>query len=183
MKKSVLMGAIASVGVLFSMNFVSAAWRFSDMLDTWANMDIFSYVLPFLLIFAMVFGILNKSNIFGAEAKGVNVIIALALGLLSLVGGYVPEFFQTMIPNLAVGLSVLLAAIILMGLFMSGGNEKFINWGLILIGIIIFIFVMYSSFSDSYNSIGNLWDQYGSALVTLLVLIGIVAMIVFWGKK
>lgn len=178
------MSAVASIGILLSLNFVSAAWRFSDMLDSWARMDIFAYVLPFLLIFAMVFGILNKSNIFGADAKGVNVIIALALGLLSLVGGFVPDFFQTMIPNLAVGLSILLAAIILMGLFMADtANAKYINVGLILVGVIIFIFVMYSSFSDSYNSLGNLWDQYGSALVTLLILIGIVAMIVFWGKQ
>lgn len=177
------MSIIASTGILFSMNFVSAAWSFSDMLNTWANMDIFTYVLPFLLVFAMVFGILNKSKIFGEEAKGVNVIIALALGLLSLVGGYVPDFFQIMIPNLAVGLSVLLAVIILLGLFMKGDNEKYINWGLILVGILVFIFVMYDSFSGSYNSVGNLWSQYGSALVTLLVLIGIVALVVFWGKK
>ena len=177
------MSVIASAGILFSMNFVSAAWRFSDMLTSWANADVFTYVLPFLVVFAMVFGILNKSAIFGAEAKGVNVILALALGLLSLVGGYVPQFFQTMIPNLAVGLSVLLAAIILMGLFMSGGNEKYINYGLIFVGVLIFIFVMYSSFSGSYNSVGSLWDQYGSGLVSLLVLIGIVAMIIFWGKK
>ncbi len=185
MKKGLVFSSIASLGVLFSMNLVSAVWRFGDVLNSWADKDIFTYVLPFLLIFAVVYGILNKSNIFGADAKGVNVIIALALGLLSLVGNYVPEFFQTMIPKLAIGISILLAAIILVGLWIgtSGKGGEWINTGLIIVGAIIFIFVIYSSFSNNYTTIGNVWDNYGNAFVTLLILAAIIALVVFWGKS
>jgi hypothetical protein len=54
MKKGVVFGSLASLMALFSLNFISAAWSFSDMLNTWAQMDIFTYVLPFLLIFVFV---------------------------------------------------------------------------------------------------------------------------------
>lgn len=176
------MSILSSIGILFSLNFVSAAWRFSDVLNTWAEMDVFTYVLPFLLIFAVIYGILSKSNMFGAEAKGVNVIIALALGLLSLVGGYVPEFFQRIAPNLAIGISILLAAIVLLGLFMDGTQKPKIVNGLIGLAVLIFIFVAYSSFSYNYLGFGNLWYEYGNALVTLLIIAGIIAAVIFWGK-
>lgn len=183
MKKGLVLGSLTSLVTLLNLNFVSAAWKFSDVLNIWGDMDVFTYVLPFLLIFAVVYGILNKSNIFGANAKGVNIIIALALGLLSLVGGYVPEFFQQLAPNLGIGISVLLAAVILVGLFLGDQtNAKYINYGLITVAVIIFIFVIYSSFSQNYYSMGNVWFEYGSGFVTLLIIIAIIALIVFWGK-
>ena len=165
---------------LFSISSVSAAWTFTSMLNQWESMGIFQYAIPFLLIFALVFGILSKSAIFGAENKGAVVIISLAIGLLSLVGDYVPNFFKIIMPNLAVGLSVLLCGIILVGLLWK--EDKMSNWLPFVIfglGAIIFIYVVYSSFSGT-NSWGGsyIWDQYGSALVTILILAGIIWAVV-----
>ena len=180
-----MLGILGSFVVFASLNFVSAAFSVGNILNDWAQADVFTYVLPFLLVFALVYGILIKSNVFG-DNKGAIVIISLALGLLSLVGDYVPRFFQTIAPNLAIGLSVLLAAIIFLGLFMGGsdtGLNKTITWTLVIIGFIAFLFVIGNSFQDYTSVGGNLWDQYGPALLTLLILIGLISMIIFWGHK
>ena len=133
-----------------------------------------------LLVFALVYGILSKIAIFG-DNQGVNAIIALALGLLSLSGGYASRFFATIAPNLAIALSVLLCAIILLGLWIQ---EKAIKWTVIGVGIIAFVAVVVSSFSDKGLTVtGGLWDEYGPALVTLLIIGGIIATIVWWPKS
>ena len=75
----------------------------------------------FLLIFAVVYGILSTMNIFskGDKNKGVNAVIAIAVGLLALQWDYVPEFFSVIFPYAGIGISILLVALILMGLFLS----------------------------------------------------------------
>ena len=87
-----------------------------NILSQWEAMGFFSYVLPFLLIFAMVFGILIQLRLF-RDNKTINAIIALAVGLMALQFSFVPRFFSEIFPRLGVGLVVILIIIILTGLF------------------------------------------------------------------
>ena len=82
------------------------ATSIQEVLQLWANLGFFDYVLPFLLIFAIVFGVLNAIKIFGKENKGINAIIAVAVGLLSLQWGFVPQFFSEVFPRTGVALAV-----------------------------------------------------------------------------
>ena len=183
MKKGVMLSSLFSgLFLIGSVNLVSAAFSLVDVLNQWNNAGVFSYALPFLLVFALIYGILNKSGIMGSDAKGVNVIIALALGLLSLFSPF-PEFITRMAPNLAIGISVLLGAIILLGLFMANTETaKFVTPALLIVGVIAFLAMTYSSFQGDWSGY-NLWDQYGPALITALILIGlIVAVVKFSGS-
>ena len=72
-------------------------YSIADVLNRWADRGVFAYVLPFLMIFALVYGILVKTQILG-ENKGVHVTIALAIGLISLQFDYVSNFFSTIFP-------------------------------------------------------------------------------------
>ena len=82
------------------------------VLQQLADMDIFFYVLPFLLIFALVFGILEKANILGSRGgpgggkdnRNINAVIALAVGLLSIQFDQVPIFFSVIFPKLGIAL-------------------------------------------------------------------------------
>ena len=51
-----------------------------DMLSQWEQAGFFSYLLPFLLLFALIFGILNQIHLF-RENKSINGIIALVVSL------------------------------------------------------------------------------------------------------
>ncbi len=184
MEKRWVFGALASLVLLGSLSFVSAAFNFTDMLNMWATAGVFKYVLPFLLVFALVFGILSKGGILG-DNKGVHAILAATLGLLSLVGDYFPNFLEKFAPNLATGVSILLAAIILLGLFYKPeGDEKNIIWVLFAIGAIAFILIVTNTFSDSYGLTGlNIWQDYGPAIITLVILGVAIWAIVSWSKS
>lgn len=52
----------------------------SDLVQVGQGLGIFQFYLPFIIMFAILYGILNKSKIFGDEqqAKSINLIISLA---------------------------------------------------------------------------------------------------------
>jgi hypothetical protein len=166
---------------LLAINFVSAApVTVQGVLNSWANAGIFMYVLPFLLVFALVFGILSKTAILG-ENKAVHAIIAAALGLMSLVGDYFPKFLEKFSPNIAVAISVLLGVIILLGLFYDPEGKKGYKWvmGIFVgVGILAFLLVISDTFSGNSGIGYNIWDNYGPALITLLILAGIIIGII-----
>ena len=94
------------------------AFTIADILNQWQTAGVFDYILPFLLIFSVVFGILASTNILGKQ-KGVNVIVSLVVGLLALRLGFVQLFFAQIFPRLGVGIGVILALLILAVLFVN----------------------------------------------------------------
>ena len=60
-----------------------------------------------MLIFALVFGILIKTQIF-KDNKAVNGIIALAVAFMALQFDFVPTFFAQIFPRLGIGLAIIL---------------------------------------------------------------------------
>lgn len=45
------------------------ALSITSVLNNWADMGVFRYVLPFLIIFSIVFAVLQKTGLFGGAAK------------------------------------------------------------------------------------------------------------------
>jgi hypothetical protein len=157
---------------------VLANWGIRAALQDMADNDVFYYVIPFLLIFALVYAILIKSGIFGSENKGPIVVISLCVGALSLVGNVVPDFFQIVFAKAGVGLSLFLVALIFVGLFWSGDDEK-VKWvklAALIFGIIVFLVVMFSSMSTANFAGSWFWNEYGSPIVVLLLL-----GLIIWG--
>ena len=137
---------------------------------------VFSYVLPFLLIFALVNGILTRINLFN-ENKAINAIISLVVGLLALQFDFVPRFFAEVFPRLGVGLAIILVILIIVGLFIDPEN-KGIMYTLLGIGGIITVIILVQSglFSDSY--IGYwFYDNWPTIawIVGIVVVIAIIA--------
>lgn len=144
------------------------SWSIESMLNSPQTSEIFTYVLPFLLVFALVYGILVKSALFGN--KSVNVILSLTLGLLSLVGGYFPTFLHSIAPSLAIGLSILLVAIVMLGLFLADTDTKWSKNILITIAIIAFVIIAYSSLNGYGFSGSFLWQDYAPPVIVLVVI-------------
>lgn len=65
-----------------------------DMLSKWEAAGFFSYLLPFLLLFSLVFGILTRVQIF-KDNKMINGFIALAVALMALQFDFVPAFHSS----------------------------------------------------------------------------------------
>jgi len=113
---------------------------FGELLFYMEQAGFFAYVLPFLLIFTLVFGILTRTQIF-KDNKAINAVIAFVVGLLALQFDFVPIFFSEIFPRLGIGLIVILALLILAGLFFDPKN-KLTNYALLGVGVIVFFIVL-----------------------------------------
>lgn len=150
------------------------------ILASWEQAGVFSYLLPFLLIFALVFGILSKIKVFG-ENRGLNAVIALVVGLLALQFQLVSVFFSDIFPRVGVALSIILALMILAGLFLDP-ESKFTNYLLMGAGIITFLFVLFQTAGD-FGSFSFYWlyANLGDILIGVFVIV-VFAIVVNSGK-
>jgi len=161
-----------------------AMWTITTILNQWADFGIFAYALPFLMIFAMVFGILNKTSLLG-DNKGVQATIALAMGLLALQFDYVTNFYATIFPYAGIGISVLLVALILMGLIYDSGNKGWLDKVWFGIGVVIFLVVLFTSLS-SFSWMGGMGlsvSQAWPAILAGMILLGLMALIIWGGGR
>ena len=156
-------------GVIFLATYGFNGGIFGNLLSQWEQLGVFSYVLPFLLIFALVFGILMRTKIF-EENKGINGIIALSTALMALQFNFVPIFFSDIFPKLGIGISVILAGIILTGLF----TDSNLTWMGIALGGITFLIIMGSSFEFGDSSF---WFWFQQNLATIIIS-GIILIVV-----
>jgi len=161
------------IDVMFLQSFGFVGGNIGALLAQWEQLGVFSYVLPFLLMFALIFGILTKVQIF-KDSKAVNAVIALSVSLMSLQFGFVSIFFSQIFPRLGVGLSIILVGLILLGLF-TDSNQTGIFLG---IGAIVFIIVIWNSFDFGTMPFGFWLSQnWGSALFALIVIIFLIAIV------
>ncbi len=161
------------------------AMGITEVLNQMNEMGVFSYVIPFLIVFAIVFGILQKTKIFGPEdkAKGVNAIIALAVGLMSLMYDVVPIFFANIFPKFGVGLAVFLVLVISLGFFFvksdgsMDGNMKWIGW-VIGLGVAIWALSESGSLFGGGGNVGFWLQEYLPMIIVIgLIIWGIIAVV------
>ncbi len=160
---------LASIGA-----FPSGA--LGDLLSKWEQAGFFSYLLPFLLIFALVFGILTRTKIF-KDNKVVNGIIALAVALMALQFSFVPAFFSEIFPRLGVGLAIILGVMIVVGLFMDP-DSKLVNYFLLGIGVITIGAVLIQSAGAAGWQSGQWWQDNWQLIVGAIFLFILVAVII-----
>jgi len=158
----------------------------TDVLNIWNEMGVFSYVIPFLLIFAVVFAILKKTKMFGDENNGILAIIAVSLGLLSLQLDAVPEFFAVVFPRFGIGLSLFLVVLIFLGFFFPEDKKKWsgkVSWIGWVVGIGVAIWAL-SSWGE-WTGVGGFGGWFSENVWAIIVLGAIVAVITYvvYSKK
>ena len=87
-------------------------YSIQEVLFQLESIGVFEFLLPFLLIFAAVYGVLISLGIFG-KRPGINVIIAFAIGLLAIRFPLFTQFYQELFPRLGIGITILLMLLIL----------------------------------------------------------------------
>ncbi len=150
-----------------------------SVLTQWQTGGVFEFLLPFLLVFAVVFGILTTTHILGKN-RAIHVIIAFVIGLMAIgysntMGFSLGQFMQTLFPRLGVGISIIVAILILVGLFIPDDNIKYWMWGLSAIGFVIAIIIVaqtfdalsFFSFSSASDFVG--WIVGGVLLIGLII--------------
>jgi len=76
-------------------------------------------ILPFLLVFTLVFAILEKTKILGDERRQIDAIVALVIGLMFVAFDGPNNIIVNMVPIFGIALVVLLIFMVLLGFLYS----------------------------------------------------------------
>jgi hypothetical protein len=137
------------------------------------------YILPFLLVFTLIFAILEKTKILGEDKRQINAIISLVMGLIVIIFPYPTGIIVKLVPFLAVAVVIILVFMILWG-FVAGGKEGLtINKGLkitfgIIIGIAVIVAVAWAT--GAWEVISGVFT--GGASNTILLNLFFIAIVV-----
>lgn len=124
------------------------AFDFMSILAQWEDMGVFNVLLPFLLVFAITFAILEKVKIFGADKRNINGIIAAILGILVARNQYVVGIINRFLPNISLFMVIILMFLLLLGIF--GGAYTGWQGGMLTIAAIVSLFFVIWSLSSDF---------------------------------
>ena len=155
-----------------------SAYTITDLLNYLNNQGVFSYVIPFLLIFAIIFAILEKSKILG-DNKTIMSLVATAVGLLALQQDQVPVFFAVIFPRFGIGLSIFLVLLIMLGFFYKDISKAKVAW----IGWVVGIGVALWSLSSWDAWSGDFGGWFSDYIYAIIILGAIVAIIIVTAKS
>lgn len=146
-------------------------------------------LIPFLLVFVLVFAVLQKTKVLGDKKNQIDALVALALALILIVTPKANEFIINITPWLAVGLVVILIYLLLFG-FVGSDLEKGIKlekWmkptfaGLAAVFVVVLVLI----YSGTWDKIFSGTSSTSSWLPNLIFLIVIIAAmaVALGGKK
>lgn len=149
------------------------------LLTDWENLGFFHVALPFLLIFTLIFAILQKTKILGPSSKNLNAIVALIIAALAIRNQEIIFLLQRFLPNVSMFVVIILMFLLLVGILGGGEFTGFTGGWLLAAAIISFIFVGWALTADAFFAPVWLQDLFFLQDISTLALIGIFAFVVW----
>ena len=168
---------------------MAASGQLQNMLYRLDNMGLTDILLPFLLIFVIIFAILQKTKVLGEERKNLNIIVALVVGLLVVIphatGRFPPNADPVIIINDALPqLSIVLVAVIFLLVLIGAFGQDYVFLGVAMPGwitafslvVIIIIFGGAAGWWSGQfgNNLENIFGTEAIAVAIMLLVFGIV---------
>ncbi|MEM4244736.1 MAG: hypothetical protein QW404_00160 [Candidatus Nanoarchaeia archaeon] len=114
---------------------------FEGIISDLESAGFYEVVLPFFLIFTIIFGILEKTNIFGKDSHKFNIVIALVAGFLMVRSTTLVSLMNRFLPNVSMFVLVIVAFLIVLGIFgiqsdKWGGGLLFVFFIIAIVGVV-----------------------------------------------
>jgi|SRR3989344_2983874 len=167
----------------------------ANTIEFFHKFGMFDIVLPFLLVFTIVFAILEKTRVLGEEKgeprRNLNSMVAFVIGLIFISIIRLVEVINQALPEVALVLIISVSLLMLVGLFWGTSEVKLeVGWQKGLVFIIAF-FVVLGIF---FNAIGWLdkivdyaemnWNETViPTLIFFVIIIGAIFYVVGGNKK
>ncbi|MBI2671491.1 hypothetical protein HYX16_01015 [Candidatus Woesearchaeota archaeon] len=117
-----------------------------DIFGSFESFGVFDIALPFILIFTVIFAVLQKIKLFGGK-KNIDIIVAVVLAFLSVRSVFLVGLLNRFLPNTAIFLIIILMFLLMLGTF-GGQFEGFKGYMIPIASIISLIFVVLALSGD-----------------------------------
>lgn len=148
-------------------------------------------ILPFILIFTLIFAILQKSKILGDGKRQIDAIVSFAIALIVISFGNAVGIITSLIPLLAVSVVVILVFLIMFAMLFQG-DDKFrlhvgVKWVIgIMIAIVVITSVLISTGAWDYVYFELFLGGASGVILTNIIFIVMIAAavaVVVWPSK
>jgi len=171
-----------------------------NAIDFMRTFGVFDVLLPFLLVFAVVFGILEKTKILGEEKigketypkKNLDAIVAFVMALLVVAATKLVGIINEALPKITLLIIVTLSFLLTIGIFMKPGNTLYDKlegkWLSYLMGAmfvsVILIFLGTIPANEDQSWLGFVYDYVlefwsGTFFATIILLAVVVGAIMY----
>src|SRR3989338_5142792 len=167
------------------------ATPFREILEFFDNVGVFDVVLPFLLVFTIVFALLERTKVFGVEEiegkkytkKNLNSVAAFVIAFLVIASSRLVEIITAVSSQFVVVLFGIVLFLLLAGsFFKEEPHGVFLEGGWKTIFIVIVFFFFFFIFLDALNlldvTFGFLSGTNKGELVGSVILMGLVVVFI-----
>ncbi|MFA6088568.1 MAG: hypothetical protein WC755_01770 [Candidatus Woesearchaeota archaeon] len=154
----------------------------TDLIDVLYSYGVYDVVIPFLLVFTIIFAFLQKTMILGKKnGKPItkyNVIISLVMGILVLRIPLISQIFQNALPKVGVTIIAILMFFILIGMFTNSET------GMPKAGFLRTVILVLPALAVGYYFLSEVYDYFPYAYfitdnIQTIIVIAIFAVIIF----
>jgi len=154
---------------------------FAEVFFTLQSYGFYEFFLPFLLIFSIVFAVLQKIQVLGNK-KGVHIVVSLAVGLLAIQNSFVVFLINNFLTNIALVIVLIIMFLVILGLLVGEqvGATK-INWiimGVALVGIFWALFYDFFAGTWVLPQLFTMNSASQGSLLTILIFVVVIYMVV-----
>lgn len=154
--------------------------------------DLTEIMLPFLLIFVIVFAILQKTKILGEERKNLNVILALVVGLLVVIphatGRFPPNSDPvTILNNSLPQISIVLVAVIFLLILIGAFGQDYVFLGVTMpawitvFSLVVIVTIFGGAAGWWSGQVGNTLERFfGTDTMALAIMLLVFGIVIAW---
>lgn len=160
---------------------------FTGLIETLESWGLTDALLPFLLVFTIVFAILQKAKVFGEEKKNMNIVVALVLALLVVIphitGSYPPgadvvDIMNRALPNISLVIVAIIALLLLLGIFGAEVSGT-VSGGVVAVAFLVVLYI----FGAAAGWWGN-WQWitsfFGADAIAIAIIILVFAVLIWF---
>ncbi len=176
--------------------------EFVDFFRNLENLGMLDAMLPFLLVFTLIFAVLQKSQVLGEGKRNFNVMVALVIALMVVIphvtmgtpnctdgklGNGMPDavdIINCSLPQVSIVAVAVIMALVLIGVF--GGQSKWVGGSLsgwiaiIAFGIVVYIF---GAAAGWWDNLPHRWGWWGDEASTFVIVILVFAIVIWYITK
>jgi hypothetical protein len=180
------------------------ASTFRGIIDFFGDLGIYDVVLPFLLVFTIMFAILDKTKILGIDKwegqeyskKNLNAIVAFVVAFLVIASTRLVATINEAMANIVILLLLSFGFLLLIGSFYREGEEVYLSGpmryffiSIMLIGIVlIFLYAIKTSSGQPWlewfwRYLKRYWRREWVASIGFVIFVIVAMVFVTWDRK
>ena len=168
---------------------------FRGVIEFFGELGIYDVVLPFLLVFTIVFAILEKTRILGIEEiegkkytkKNLDALVSFVVAFLVVASTKLVSVINKALANIVLLLLLAVFFLLLVGSFAKEGEREFLAGGWKTTFMIIMFIGIVFVFLDALNWLSPFWNylsrHWGTRWVASLIMIIVVILFIWYITK